>query len=356
MVYGIAGPQGTLHLATARAAMLGSATSWYTAGMSPSIETLRFTVPGSARGSRLDQIVAGLVPDVSRTRLQAWIKAGRVRWQGATLQKPGYLLLDGGELEVDVEQTAPTAPTGFTGAGLVVLHEDEHLVVIDKPAGLLTHRNTADGELGAADLVVERFGPMPDLGDPLRPGVAHRLDRDTSGVLVLGRTDAALAGLKDAFRERAVEKTYAAIVHGVPRFDTDWIESWIGRSESIRDRIVTLPDGEGRFASTYYETRERFAGFAHLAVFPKTGRTHQVRVHMSSVGLPLVGDTVYRPRGRALPKLPPDAPAPKRHALHAAALAFAHPVTGEAMRFEAGMPGDMAGFLEWLRGNAPESS
>lgn len=317
--------------------------------MPPSVETRRYAVPDSARGSRLDHVVSELVPDVSRSRLQAWIKAGRVRWKGVTTTKPGLLLLEGGELEVDFEAAVPSAPEGFRAEDLAVLHADEHLVVIDKPAGLLTHKNTDDGELGAADLVVERFGPLPDLGDPMRPGVAHRLDRDTSGVLAFGRRPEALEALKRQFQERTVEKTYAAIVHGSPRFDSDWIESWIGRSEKVRDRIATLPEGEGRFASTYYETRERFEGFALLAVFPKTGRTHQVRVHMSSVGLPLVGDEVYRPRGKAIPRVPADAPAPQRHALHAEVLALRHPATQEPLRFTAPLPADMSTFLQWLR-------
>lgn len=318
------------------------------------VETRRFTVPATARGSRLDHVVAGFVPDVSRSRLQAWIKAGRVRWLGQTTVKPGQLLLEGGELEIDVELESDAPAIAFSADDLTVLHVDEHLIVVDKPAGLLTHRNTEHGEKGAADLVVERFGPLPDQGDPLRPGVAHRLDRDTSGVLAFGRTPEALSALKDLFRARAVQKTYLALVHGSPRFDSDWIESWLGRSDKVRDRIATMPEGEGRFASTYYETRERYTGFAWLAVFPKTGRTHQVRVHMSSVGLPLVGDDVYRPRGRATSKLPDGAPQPKRHALHASVLEFAHPVTGENVRFEAPLPADLSELVEWLRAHAPE--
>lgn len=322
--------------------------------MPSQVETRRFTVPATARGSRLDQVVAGFVPDVSRNRLQAWIKAGRIRWLGQTTVKPGQLLLEGGELEVDIEIESDAPAIAFLSAELSVLHVDEHLIVIDKPAGLLTHRNSEHGEKGAADLVVERFGPMPDLDNPLRPGVAHRLDRETSGVLALGRTPEALGALKDLFRARTVQKTYTALVHGSPRFDSDWIESWLGRNDKVRDRIATMPEGEGRFASTYYETRERYAGFALLAVFPKTGRTHQVRVHMSSVGLPLVGDDVYRPRGRATSKLPEGAPQPTRHALHAAVLEFAHPITGAAMRFEAPLPADLRALIEWLRAHAPE--
>jgi 23S rRNA pseudouridine1911/1915/1917 synthase len=139
-----------------------------------------------------------------------------------------------------------------------------------------------------------------------------------------------------------------ALVHGVPRFDSDWIEGWLGRSERARDRIGVMPEGEGRHASTYYEVRKRFDGFALLAVFPKTGRTHQIRVHSSSVGLPIVGDTLYKPRGKAISKMPADAPAMTRHALHAHALELIHPFTRSAMKFEAPLPRDMAALVDFL--------
>jgi 23S rRNA pseudouridine1911/1915/1917 synthase len=321
--------------------------------MAGSIETRRFRVPDSARGNRLDQIVLGLMRDeaqeVSRNRLQAWIKAGRLRFEGSVVTKPGMLLLSGGDLEIDVE-TQPEAPSIPAGSEEIsIVHADEHLIVIDKPAGLLTHRNSEHGERGAADLVVERFGPMPDLGDPLRPGVAHRIDRETSGLLLFGRTPESLSALKDQFRARAVAKTYLALVHGDPRFDTDWIEGWLGRSERARDRIGVMPEGEGRHASTYYEVRERFDGFALLAVFPKTGRTHQIRVHLSSAGLPIVGDTLYKPRGKAISKLPAGAPEIERHALHAGALELAHPATGAALKFESPLAKDMAELAAFLR-------
>jgi 23S rRNA pseudouridine1911/1915/1917 synthase len=316
--------------------------------MDARLETRRYTVSDAARGTRLDHVVQNLVTGVSRSRLQAWIRAGQVRWKGAVVTKPGLILLEGGALEVDVE-IAPAVRTAPVELDITVLFADEHIVAIDKPAGLLTHRNAEHGEPGAADLVAERFGPLGDLGDPLRPGVAHRIDRETSGVLIFGRTDDALRALKDQFRARSIAKTYAAIVHGTPRFDSDWIESWLGRSERVRDRIGTLPEGEGRFASTYYETRERFDGFALLDVFPKTGRTHQIRVHLASAGLPLVADELYKPRGRVLTKLPTGAPPIARHALHASKLEIDHPATGNRITFEAPLPRDLSDLLAHLR-------
>jgi 23S rRNA pseudouridine1911/1915/1917 synthase len=326
----------------------------YTDAMDSLPQTRSYTVSEEVRGTRLDLVVQGLVAGVSRSRLQTWIREGHVRWKGVVVTKPGLILLEGGALEVDVEMT-PVARRSTATTDIVILFADDDIVVIDKPAGLLTHRNSEHGERGAADLLVERFGRLGDLGDPLRPGVAHRIDRETSGVLVFGRTDEALRALKDQFRARSIQKTYAALVHGAPRFDSDWIESWLGRSERARDRIGTLPEGEGRFASTYYETRERFAGFARLDVFPKTGRTHQIRVHLSSVGLPLVGDNLYKPRGRVLSKVPPGAPPIARHALHAAKLEFDHPTRAERIAFEAPLPRDMSDLAAWLRAHAPEA-
>lgn len=319
------------------------------------VETRRFTVPETARGSRLDHVVATFLTGVSRNRLQNWIRAGHVRWCGAVATKPGVILLTGGELEIDVELEAPAPAIPFLARELTVVHQDADVIVIDKPAGLLTHRNSEHGERGAADLVVDRFGELPNLGDPLRPGVAHRIDRETSGLLVFGRTSEALAALKAQFRARAVKKTYKALVHGAPRFDSDWVESWLGRSERVRDRITTLPEGEGRFASTYYETRARFQGFALLDVFPKTGRTHQIRVHMSVAGLPLVGDELYRPRGRPVIKMPVGSPPLARHALHASALEFTHPTSGETVSFKAPIAADFSALLDWLQANLPDA-
>ncbi len=317
-------------------------------------ETRCFTVLEHSRGARLDQVVQGFVPGVSRTRLQSWIRSGQVRFQGAAVTKPGLILLDGGRLEVDVEVVPEAIADPVEIGDLQVLFADEHLIVVDKPAGLLTHRNSEHGERGAADVLSERFGTLGSLGDPLRPGVAHRIDRETSGVLLFGRTDAALLALKDQFRARAVAKTYVAIVHGNPRFDSDWIEKRLGRSERAKDRIGVVGEGEGREATTYGETRERFHGFARLDVHPKTGRTHQIRVHLASVGLPIVGDELYRPRGRSLSKLPAEVAPPRRQALHAARLEFEHPATGERLAFEAPLPRDLETLLAGLRAHAPE--
>jgi 23S rRNA pseudouridine1911/1915/1917 synthase len=316
-------------------------------------------LPKGKPGRRLDHVLADLVEGWSRSALQGLIKAGAVRLDGEVVKRPGTLLVGGGRVEIDLDPPAGKEEPSAAAAELPVVFADAHLIVVDKPAGMLTHGNpTSRGtrrEKSAADLLVERFGPLPSLHGEDRPGIVHRLDRDTSGLLIVGRTREALETLKQRFQAREVEKTYLAIVRGAPRFDSDWIEKRLGRNRARRDRISVVKEGEGREASTYYEVRERFDGFALLAVFPKTGRTHQVRVHLASIGLPLVGERLYLARNSRTLPLPAGAPVLVRHALHAHALAFAHPATGEPLRFESPLPADMEAVIEWLRQNRPES-
>jgi len=344
--------------------------------MSPSSDKLFFPVTSAVRGQRLDQVVCARAEGWSRTRVQALIKAGRVRLSGKIVRKPGLILMDEGEIEVEL--ALPVSERDRTvAAELAIVFSDEHLIVIDKPAGLLTHGNAPGERASVADLARERFGVLPSTGGPERAGLVHRLDRETSGLVVLARTEEALADLKRQFHERTVAKTYLALVHGDPRFDSDWIESPLGRRENARDKISIMKAGEGRAAVTYFEVRERFMrggdddgeiadrdanerggtsadreACALLAVFPKTGRTHQLRVHLASIGLPLVGEKLYMPRRRALPKLPDGAPAIARQALHAHVLEFEHPISREALHFESPLPTDMSRLLEWLRTRA----
>jgi 23S rRNA pseudouridine1911/1915/1917 synthase len=336
--------------------------------MSGSLNKLFFPVTNALRGQRLDQVVCARAEGWSRTKVQALIKAGCVRLSGKTVRKPGLILMEEGEIEVELAMPNAEREKPFP-AELTVIFSDEHLIVVDKPAGMLTHGNAPHERTSVSDLARERFGPLPSSGGAERAGIVHRLDRETSGVMVLARTEEALADLKRQFHERSVAKTYTAIVHGDPRFDSDWIETPLGRKEKARDRISIMPEGLGREAVTYFEVRERFEASldpkvqsdrpaipracARLAVFPKTGRTHQVRVHLASIGLPLVGETLYLPRRRAAPELPLGAPAVGRQALHATELSFQHPITHEPLRFESPPPDDMSRLLTWLRVHAP---
>ncbi|MBI5365060.1 MAG: RluA family pseudouridine synthase [Planctomycetes bacterium] len=355
-----------------------------------SARKLRFDLTTAEKSARLDQVLVARVAGWSRTRLSDLVKSGHVRVDGAVVIKPGLILLESRSVEVELAEQTASRPTRFREP--VVLFQDEHLLALDKPAGTLTHGNTPGGEASAASWAEERFGPLPQaafvayptqeatdeedvqvevVGEaeeeeddeqesgasvPVesapaapRPGVVHRLDRDTSGVLLLARTELALVELQRQFREREVEKLYAALVNGDPRFDSDWIEGWLGRHPKAPDKISVVREGTGRAATTYYEVRERFRGAARLAVFPKTGRTHQVRVHLASIELSIVGEKLYVPKRRQIAKLPPDAPALSRQALHAERLTITHPATGKRIYFEAPWPADMQAVLEWLR-------
>jgi len=309
-------------------------------------------VPPDLAGERLDRaLVVLLGGSWSRTRVKELIADGGIRVDGVPTRRPAQPLEAGQRIEVlDVPRSRQRLG-GPADGDLTVVWEDEHLVVIDKPAGQLAHPTTVVRGRTVSEMAVERWGPLPCPQGEDRPGVVHRLDADTSGLMVLARDPLAADRLVLAFRERDVEKRYLALVHGDPRFDSDWVTTPIGRSLRRSDRMQVLPAGEGREAETFYRVLERFGGrHALVEVLPETGRTHQIRVHLSSIGHPLVGDRVYP--GRAPAPVPRSAPALERHLLHAAALGFPHPVSGEPLRFESALPPDFQVWLDWLRAQA----
>ncbi len=312
-----------------------------------------FRVPPDLAGERLDKVlVVFLGGELSRTRIQELIQDGAVSVDGRLAERPAESLEAGQELALREVPRSRLRAGGSPGTELVVLHEDEHLAVIDKPAGTLSHPTSVVVGGTVSELAALRWGELPDPQGEDRPGIVHRLDADTSGLMVLARSELAGAELVRAFRERAIEKGYLALVHGDPRFDSDWIETPIGRSRLRPDRMRVLEEG-GRPASTFYRVRERLRdrgqpGFALLECWPKTGRTHQVRVHLSSIGHPLVGDRVYP--GRVRRPLPAEVPPLARHLLHAHALRFTHPVSRESLSFESQLPEDFERWVEWLRG------
>ena len=310
-----------------------------------------WVVPEELAGQRLDRALASLL-GISRARVQELVRDGGVRVEGAPAAKPALVVAAGWRIEVLDVPRSRVRRGGPIGAELTILHEDEHLCVIDKPAGMVAHPTGVVRGGTVSELAVARWGPLPILQGSDRPGIVHRLDADTSGLLVVARSEEAGAELVRMFREREVEKEYLALVFGTPRFDTDWIETPIGRARGRPDRMTVVPEGEGRSARTYYETRERFEGFAHVVCRPVSGRTHQIRVHLASIGHPLVGDRVYRGRRGLNRHVPPDAPRLDRHALHAARLAFRHPVTGARLEIASEPPADLGAWLTWLRGRA----
>jgi 23S rRNA pseudouridine1911/1915/1917 synthase len=295
--------------------------------------TLRARVPSGAAGERLDRFLAGLPEIGSRAAAERLLPTVLV--DGAV--RPKSFRLEGGE---ELEFEAPAARRSTLEPepmDIRIAYEDEHLLVVDKPAGLVVHPapGHATGTLVQGLLALEPEGGE----EPERPGIVHRLDRDTSGLLVVARSDAAHRRLQELVRERAVEREYLALVVGRPRSRAGRIEAPIGRDRRDPTR-QSLDTETPRQAITHFEVQELLASHALLRVRLETGRTHQIRVHLEAIGLPVAGDPVYgRPGELGL----------ERQFLHAARLAFPHPVTGDRVETESPLPDDLAAALEHAR-------
>lgn len=287
--------------------------------------------------------------DLSRAHARELIEAGHVMVAGR-LEPPRYRVRAGEPIEATLlarhllraEGRAPLPP-------LRILHEDGQVLVLDKPPGQASHPGGADLWGTVSQAAEAHCGPrLPAASGEDRAGIVHRLDKDTSGVMVLAKTETALASLQEQFRRREVHKEYRAIVFGVPRFLSDWIEQPIERDPRHPERMRLAREG-GRDAATYYEVLQAFDGYAYLACRPRTGRTHQIRLHLSAIGHPLVGEGTYRPRRAQGLALPGEAPDPGRQCLHAVSLSFRHPASGTTVKYRAPLPDDMAALLDWLR-------
>jgi 23S rRNA pseudouridine1911/1915/1917 synthase len=306
-------------------------------------------VEGSEAGARLDSWIARQLPDLSRARVQALMAAGAVRLGGRPARPSARLR--GGE-EVTVELPDPVAATPAPeDVPLVVVYEDARLLVVDKPAGMTVHPGAGRLSGTLVNALLHHVRDLSGVGGVLRPGIVHRLDRGTSGLMVVAKDDEAHRALSAQFAAREVEKEYLAIVHGVPRARQAVIEAAIGR-DPVHRKKMSVRAPRGRAARSAYTVVEALDGAALLRVRIHTGRTHQIRVHLASLGHPVAGDATYggtrtpssrRPAARAaLDGL-------TRPALHAARLAFTHPGTGERLRFEAPLPRDLATLLAELR-------
>lgn len=308
-----------------------------------------FTIPEEHDGERLDRALSALVAGWSRERLRKLIECGQVCVDGAPVTRPSEAVRAGARVVVELELAEQVRPGARAGLDFRVLYEDADLVAIDKPAGMVAHPSTTVRGGTVSELARARYGELPSAQGADRPGIVHRLDSETSGVMVLARSDEAAASLIEQFRERRVRKIYHGIVQGESRFDSDWIELPLARSAENEGRVQIARDGGGKSASTFYRTLERFDGAALLEIEPKTGRTHQIRAHLEAIDLPLFGDPLYR--GRRRTSLPREAPIPSRQALHASRLELTHPRSGAPLVFEAPLPADLSALLDWLRGN-----
>ena len=318
---------------------------------------LLLAVEGDAVGIRLDQFVVRHADGASRSAVARAIDAGAVRVDGV-VAKASLQLKAGMVVAYTVPEPARAGPEAEE-IPLDFLYLDEVMGAVNKPAGMVVHpaKGNWKGTLaGALKWHLERVaGGLSTVGGPTRPGIVHRLDCDTSGVIIVARNEEAHHALARQFELRTTEKTYLAIVQGEPRFDRDEINLPIGIHPYQRERMAVRRDhSTSRDAVTRYEVLERFGKAALLSVTPKTGRTHQIRVHLAAIGCPILADILYSGRGgvdRSFLRLRGDpTPLLTRQALHATSLAIDHPLDGQRRRFEAPIPADILRLLAVLRG------
>lgn len=304
------------------------------------------TVPEEAAGQRLDVWLETRLDGCTRSLVSRLIKQDLCALESATGQaqkvKAGYALRGGEQISIEVPEVEPPSlePEDIP---LTVLHEDAHCIAIDKPPAMVVHPAVGRWRGTLVNALLGRYGSHPG-GDPWRPGIVHRLDEFTSGVILVARTPTALTFFQDAFRERRVHKRYLALVHGAPR--ADWLEhaGWLGRHPKDFRKRAVLPEGTGdaREAYTAFVVRERRSGYAVVEARPRTGRTHQIRVHATALGHPILADATYGRSSRwPLHAAPEETAVIRRQALHAWALDVPHP-DGGRLRLDAPIPADLA--------------
>ncbi|WP_150291800.1 RluA family pseudouridine synthase [Sphingobium estronivorans] len=310
------------------------------------VSIIEATIGEAQDGMRLDKALAELVPDLSRERLKALIVEGQVMTSGRA-PNPSMKVAVGQAFAiavpppVEAEAVAQDIP-------LAIVHEDAELIVIDKPAGLVVHpaAGNLDGTLVNA-LLHHCQGQLSGIGGVARPGIVHRIDKDTSGLLVVAKSDRAHEGLSKQFKDHSIDRLYAAIVYGVPQPGAGMVDTWIGRSDADRKKMAVHREGRGKHAVTHYRTVQKLRGAALVECRLETGRTHQVRVHMAHLGHPLIGDPVYGRERKGFKSIL-ETLGFKRQALHAKRLGFIHPVTGESLSFDSQIPADMQELLSEL--------
>lgn len=313
-------------------------------------------------GARLDRLLGQvLAPRWSRSYLTALIEQGALLVDGRRA-RPSFRVVAGQRVAGDLGVQADRLPHA-EAIPLRVVHEDESLIVIDKQPGLVIHPGTGSSSGTLVNALLQRFPEVAAVGRADRPGIVHRLDRDTTGVMVVARTNPAAASLVNQFKRKTVAKVYSAVVWGEPPFDSDWIDLPLGPHPHRQVLRAVLASG-GQASSTFYEVEQRLGALSLVSAHPKTGRTHQIRVHLEHIGFPIVCDPLYgrdaqlaysrwvekrRKDGQRVPII-------ARQALHARRLSFEHPTTGERVSFEAPLPPDMADLIEVARSAHGEAS
>jgi len=308
---------------------------------------IRLEVSEGQSGERLDRFLAKHIPELSRTRIQSLIERGHVLVNGAAAKR-SHTVESGEDITVEISPSEPAAAKAES-IPLEILYEDEEVAVVNKPAGMIVHPGAGVKSGTVVNALLQKFGERGELssvGGELRPGIVHRLDRETSGALLIARTDAAHRALAEQFSSRQIEKTYVALVHGNFHENSGRIELPIARDLHRRTRMTTRRR-EGRAARTDWRVRLRLGGYTLVEADLHTGRTHQIRVHFSAIGHPVTGDTAY-----GAPRIVPSggkAMAPLgRNFLHAWRLKFAHPASGRLMEVRAPLPAELANYVRGL--------
>ncbi len=302
-------------------------------------DTISITVPEALHGVRLDQFLTQKIPELSRSQLSASIRSGQVRVNNK-LVKASYRLKTDDSISAQIEPESPPGPPQPQKIEFGVLHEDPSFIVIDKPAGLVVHPGSGNADQTLINGLLHRYSDIGAIGEPFRPGIVHRLDKDTSGVMVVARTAKAHISLAEQFKNRRVRKRYLALVHGSLERDSGRIVAPIGRHPVHRQKM-SVSEQNGNYAASSWQRLQQFeAGFTLVDVQIETGRTHQIRVHMASIGHPVAGDRLYGPN-RTNNMF-------SRQMLHSWKLCFFHPDTGNEIEVEADLPEDFASILSDL--------
>ena len=301
---------------------------------------LRVTLDAGHAGWRLDRALADALPTLSRERLKALIRAGALESGGASLRDPATKVKGGEAFTLTVPDPEP-AHNEPQDIPLVIPFEDEHLLIVDKPAGLVVHPAAGNREGTLVNALLHHCaGRLSGIGGVARPGIVHRIDKDTSGLLVVAKTDVAHEGLAKQFAAHSIDRRYLAIVNGVPKAAEGTVDAPLARSTHDRKKIAIVEGKRGKRAVTHWKRLKVLKDAALVECRLETGRTHQVRVHMASIGHPLLGDPVYG-RGKSVHRQLLNQLDFKRQALHAAGLEFTHPVTKVRLSFESALPSDM---------------
>lgn len=326
------------------------------------VERHEFEIYKESILQRLDIYVHKRMPEYSRTLVQKLIKEGMIKVNGRP-SKPAYEINLGDLIVCDLPKLIQphVVPSDIP---LDIVHEDDHLIAINKPPQFVVHPAAGHWDDTLVNALLHHCGVLPETDEVYKPGIVHRIDKDTSGIIIAAKTIKAHGELTKQFQDRVVQKSYRAIVEGEVPFDEDVIDKNMDRHRTDFEKMAVVRKGIGKSAISFYRVLERFEGFTFVEVAPKTGRTHQIRVHMASIGHPCVADSTYGKRDALFlrdlgaaedPLVPePDQPLLMRQALHAFQISFVHPGTGMTVEYSAPVAGDMVRVLELLRKYRPK--